>query len=168
MSLVVRPAFAGDKNSEVPLEMSDTTSVREFRQAVEDATASVCDSTFDLYIGRLIDEGHASLGLVFGVDYHTYSLQSAHTFDRKETQRQIKENDEIMEKTLSEVGVRNHDVIAMVVRPDTLPALISSSSEEDSPPEGAIDDTDSDSSTDDDWGILIGNNRILQGLVQVD
>ena len=146
MSLVIRVGLGGH---EVQLKMSDTTSVLEFRQAVKDATAKVCDSPFDLTHAGSEDhtpgsEGHKALGFVFGVDIMTI-LTSKYQKNRKERRTQIKENDEIMEKTLSKVGVRNHDVITMIIRRDTPPPLVDSS--EDSSSLSAIDDTDSDSST---------------------
>lgn len=130
MSLVIRVGFGGH---EVHLKMSDTTSVLEFRQAVKDATARVCDSPFDLtHAGSEGhtpgSEGHAPLGSVFGGDDMTI-LTSKCKKSRKERRTQTKENDEIMEKTLSKVGVRNHDVINMIIRRDTPPPLLDSSEE---------------------------------------
>ena len=152
MSLVIRPGLGGDNDSDVHLEMSDMTSVGAFREAVEKATESWCEGPFDLYIERLFNEGHASLGLVFGVDYHVL-METASLIDRKKRQRQVKEHTEIMEKTLRAVGVRNHDVVAMVIRPLVLPRLLSSSeSSEDSSPESL--DTASDSSADPDFAEL--------------
>ena len=144
MSLVIRVGWGGHE-----VLLSDTTSALEFRQAVKDATAKVCDSPFDLTHAGSEDhtpgsEGHAPLGNVFGVDDMTI-LTSKCKKSRKERRTQIKENDEIMEKTLSKVGVRNHDVITMIIRRDTPPPLVDSS--EDSSSLSAIDDTDSDSST---------------------
>ena len=144
MSLVIRVGLGGH---EVPLKMSDTTSVLEFRQAVKDATASVCDSPFDLtHAGSEGhapgSEGHAPLGNVFGVD-DMIILGSKCKKSRKERRTQIKENDEIMEKTLSKVGVRNHDVITMIIRADTPPPLVDSSA--DSSSLSAIDDIETSS-----------------------